>query len=290
VPGPPPVRSALPVGVAAADTQVRMLTAADIVIRSLSTTEDFHACVELQRDVWGRDQPEIVPATLLHVVGYVGGLVAGAFDPSGALLGFVFGITGTRDGKLVHWSHQLGVRESARNIGIGRMLKEFQRQSLATLGVARIYWSFDPLMAKNAYLNLNRLGATIAEYMPDMYGTTESPLHLGMATDRLVVSLDTARSDASPQPMLVIGDVPVLTAFPRRDDDVLTPGDRRPPVVLIEIPPEMLEVAERHPATAHEWRMSVREYFQWALANGYSVRGIRRDAVHNRTYYVAVAR
>jgi chorismate synthase len=255
-------------------------------VRPLRSTEDFHACVELQRDVWGWEQPEIVPATLLHVVEYVGGLVAGAFDGQDTLQGFVFGITGIRDGVLSHWSHQLGVRESARNLGLGRMLKEFQRATVATVGVKRIYWSFDPLMAKNAYLNLNKLGATIVEYVPDMYGTTASPLHLGMATDRFVVQLDTAPRMV-PVATIPAGDgLPVLTAFPRQNDDTLSMGDRHPDVALIEIPIDMFEVVERSPELAKVWRMSVRAHFQWALANGYTALGIRRNAASGRAFYV----
>src|SRR5439155_9004142 len=168
-----------------------------VCLRLLSSVDDCRACVELQRDVWGWDQADIVPATLLHVVDYVGGLVAGAFDPNSILLGFVFGITGIRDGEIVHWSHMLGVREAARNMGVGRMLKEYQRRVLAERGVARIYWTFDPLQAKNAYFNLNRLGAHVVEYVPDMYGVTGSPLHLGLATDRLVVCLSTVGRNRS---------------------------------------------------------------------------------------------
>ncbi|MDB4876727.1 MAG: hypothetical protein JWM41_3173 [Gemmatimonadetes bacterium] len=261
------------------------VTGADVHIRPLRSTEDLHACVELQRDVWGRGQSEIVPTTLLHVVEYVGGLVAGAFDAHGTLLGFVFGITGIRDGVLSHWSHQLGVRDSARNLGLGRMLKEYQRATMAALGVERIYWSFDPLMAKNAYLNLNKLGGAIAEYVPDMYGTTESPLHLGMATDRLVVRLHTVPREVPPL-VLPTGDLPVLTAFARPDDDVLSIGDRQPDVALIEIPTDMLEVLERSRADAKIWRMSVREHFRWAMAHGYTVLGVYRHPVSERAFYV----
>jgi predicted GNAT superfamily acetyltransferase len=260
-------------------------SAADIRIRPLRSTEDFLACVELQRDVWGHDQPEIVPTTLLHVVEFVGGLVAGAFDASGSLIGFVFGITGVRDGVLVHWSHQLGVRPAARNFGIGRLLKEYQRSAMAALGVRDIYWSFDPLMAKNAYLNLNKLGGAIAEYVPDMYGTTASPLHLGMPTDRLVVRLDTTPRPIPPLAP-VPDDLPVLTAFPQPGDTLLKPGNAFPSMALIETPPDMLEVVERSPAAAKVWRMSVREHFQWVLANGYAVLGIHRHPVSGRAFYV----
>src|SRR5690606_28979184 len=99
----------------------------------------------------------------------------------------VFGLTGLEHGRLVHWSHMLAVRPEWRDLGVGTRLKAYQREAVARLGVEVIYWSFDPLMARNAHLNLNRLGARVAEYVEDMYGATGSTLHAGLGTDRLVV-------------------------------------------------------------------------------------------------------
>jgi predicted GNAT superfamily acetyltransferase len=263
--------------------------ATGVHIRPLRSNEDHRACVELQRDVWGWDQAEIVPSTLLHVVEYVGGLVAGAFDANERLLGFVFGITGVRDGQLAHWSHMLGVRESARNLGVGRMLKEYQRSTLAEIGVTRIFWSFDPLMAKNAYFNINRLGAAVVEYVPDMYGTTASPLHLGMATDRLVVCLDSVAHSPTPTVLSSESGIPILTPFRRLPDAAFSAGDSTPSVVLIEIPTEVLNVLERSPSDAHTWRLAVRDHFRWALQRGYSVTGIHRSPSVDRTFYILSA-
>jgi len=251
---------------------------ATVCVRPLTSVEDGRACVELQRHVWGWDQADVVPATLLHVVEFVGGLAAGAFDQHGALLGFVFGISGVRDGHLAHWSHMLGVRESARNIGVGRMLKEYQRNTLAARGITRIYWSFDPLMAKNAYFNLNRLGAKVVEYVPDMYGTTESPLHYGLATDRLVVCLETGGRASAPLNLPTHDRLPIMTAFPRLSDVTMSVGDRNPETALIEIPADVLEVMSRSPATAHTWRLAVRDHFQWAMARGYAISGVQVNA------------
>ena len=164
---------------------------AEVRIRPVTSLAEFRACVELQAEVWGPEYTDSVPASLLQVATYVGGIVLGAFTGTDELVGFLFGLTGIDGGEIVHWSHLLGVRDSARNLGVGRMLKEAQRAELARRGVERISWTFDPLVAKNAYLNLNRLGARVVAYVPNMYGTTTSPLHYGIATDRLVVSVDT---------------------------------------------------------------------------------------------------
>jgi len=222
---------------------------------------------------------------LLHVVEYVGGLAAGAFDRAGDMLGFVFGINGVRDGEIVHWSHMLGVRERARNLGLGRRLKEYQRKRMHDLGATRIFWSFDPLMSKNAYFNLNRLGAEVVEYVPDMYGTTSSPLHLGMPTDRLIVSLRTdGRGER--RSAVLSADYPVMSAFPRDHDRPMPSNATSTPAVLIEIPADILGVLSRSTSTAAQWRLAVRAHFQWALSNGYAVAGLLRDPLSDRSFYL----
>ncbi|HEX4684247.1 MAG TPA: hypothetical protein VH277_16130 [Gemmatimonadaceae bacterium] len=231
----------------------------DVEIRPLRSTQDFEACVELQREVWGFGQGDVVPSSLLHVVEYVGGIAAGAFGDNGELLGFVFGMSGLRDGELAHWSHMLAVRESHRDSGLGRALKEYQRSAMGAVGIRRIYWSFDPLMAKNAHFNINRLGASVVEYVPDMYGVTSSPLHLGLPTDRLIVAIDTSRTFRS--------------RTPASSDEL-----------LIEIPGDIADVTRESLALARHWRLAVRDQFQRALASGHAVDSVRRDG--GRAYYV----
>lgn len=255
-----------------------------VEIRTLRTVEECEACVTLQRHVWGFEPTDVVPVTLLHVVDYVGGLAAGAFDANGELLGFVFGVSGVRDGELVHWSHMLGVRESARNLGLGRMLKEHQRAALSKLGIRRVFWSFDPLMAKNAYFNFNRLGSSVVEYVPDMYGTTMSPLHLGLPTDRLIVMTPTSAVE-SDRHQLPSGQLPLLSPFPREGDRPLDMS-QRPANVLIEVPSDILAITQRSLPTARQWRLAVRDHFRWALSNGYDVESVRRDAADDREFYV----
>jgi len=256
-----------------------------VEIRPLRTMQECATCVDLQREVWGFGDSEVVPATLLHVVDYVGGLAAGAFDAAGEMVGFVFGVSGVRNGELVHWSHMLAVRESTRNHGLGRMLKEYQRATMARLGVTKISWSFDPLMAKNAYFNFDRLGASVVEYVPDMYGTTASPLHLGLPTDRLVVAISTSAVILD-RPVARNDQLPILSPFPREGDDIVRPGDREPDAMLLEVPPDILDVIQRAPAAARKWRIAVREHFQWALAHGYDVASVRRELATNREFYV----
>lgn len=261
------------------------MTLEQIDIRPLRSMAECQAAAELQREVWGSDYTDVIPATFLHVVDYVGGLAAGAFDGSGQLLGFVFGVSGIHDGELVHWSHMLGVRAEFRDSGLGRRLKEYQRDSMRAIGIKRILWTFDPLMAKNAYFNLGRLGANVIGYVPDMYGTTTSPLHLGMPTDRLIACLDTVSQApaASPMPLEL---PPMLTAFPRLHDVTVARQAQLPERALIEIPADIIDLLAKSPTGARTWRLAVRDYFQWALSNGYAVVGVQRDLVANRSFYV----
>lgn len=258
---------------------------ATLDIRPVASLAEYRACAALQAEVWGADF-ERVPASMLQVATYVGGICLGAFMSNGELCGLVFGLSGTQDGKPIHWSHLLAVRESARNLGVGRLLKLRQRDLLASRGVPEMRWSFDPMIVKNAHLNLNRLGARVVRYVPDMYGITESPLHHGLATDRLVVAWATMGSATVSEPAPPPAPAPILTAEPQPDDDVLLPDEKTPPSVWIEVPADFQRLLVDSPRAARTWHASVREHFMWALGKGYVVTGLHRDAVTSRCFYV----
>lgn len=260
-----------------------------VTCRPFSSLEDADACVVMQRDVWGEDFDR-VPATFMQAMLHIGGIAIGAFDDNdGTLLGFVFGFPGTWQGELIHWSHMLAVRESARNLGIGRRLKELQRAELARRGIARMMWTFDPLQARNAHLNLNRLGVHVVEYVENMYGVTRSPLHHGLATDRLIVSCSTAidqdRASVEQSNGNLGGDRPILTPFPRSGDTTLDDAARRPSSFLVEIPNDFLEAARASPGAAAIWRTATRHHLVDALRDGYRVSGLVRDRAAARAFY-----
>jgi len=155
-------------------------------IRAFASPEDYRACVELQEATWGEGFSERVSPAILQVGQILGGVSAGAFDEDDRLVGFVFGLTGVRDGRAVHWSDMLAVRPEIRDAGLGRRLKEYQRGELLARGIDTMYWTFDPLQSRNAHLNITRLGAVVGEYRVNMYGESDSPLHQGIGTDRFV--------------------------------------------------------------------------------------------------------
>jgi predicted GNAT superfamily acetyltransferase len=170
------------------------MSGGDIVVRSCETLEDFHACVALQREIWGEQDLEVEPATMFVVASHTGGQVLGAFSGE-RLVGYTLAVAGLRNGAPYLHSHMTGVHADYRDRGVGRMLKLFQREEALGRDIRLIEWTFDPLEMRNAHFNLNRLGAITRRYLPNLYGITTSPLHRGLATDRLVAEwyLDSRR-------------------------------------------------------------------------------------------------
>jgi predicted GNAT superfamily acetyltransferase len=244
----------------------------------LGTAEDYQACVRLQQETWGEGFADYVPASLLKVVQLVGGVTVGAFTPDGRLIGFVFGLTGIRDGQPVHWSHMLAVRRDYRDHGLGRRLKEFQRDLLRAHGIETILWTFDPLVARNAHLNLNRLGTEVREYVRDMYGDTGSPLHK-FGTDRFVVAWPVSDAERAPAvtPSALWRRAPLAGSDPHD-----APRGNGRPLFRIEIPPD-IEAVEA--TQARDWRMATRSAFVRLLGDGYRVVGFYAER-RERCYYV----
>jgi chorismate synthase len=246
----------------------------DLELRRLASQEDYDAAVALQRETWGDQFAELVPATMMQIVQKVGGVAAGAFA-EGRLLGFVFGITGVKDDRRVHWSDMLAVRPEARDAGVGRRLKHFQRELLLPLGVETMYWSFDPLVARNAFLNLERLGARVDEYVVDMYGTaTGSPVHEAVGTDRFVVGWDLAEPRPARTP-------PAIDDIAWRATPVVSAAGAPLPearALRIEIPGDIHAIIAADPARAAAWRTTTRRAFVHYLANGWRVVGVERGA------------
>jgi predicted GNAT superfamily acetyltransferase len=166
-----------------------------IEIRQLFSLDEFSDVLRLQQVIWGFADIELLPLRFLVVVSKVGGHVFGAYDGA-EMAGFCFAIPGVKTGgrPYLH-SHMLGVLPQYHNAGIGRRLKLAQRDEALSRGITLIEWTFDPLELKNAFFNVERLGAIVRRYSENQYGVTASPLHGGLPTDRCIAEwrLDSAR-------------------------------------------------------------------------------------------------
>ena len=154
-------------------------------IRRCQGIEELEACVCLQKEVWNFSDLDLIPLRLFVVADKIGGQVIGCFDKK-EMVGFTLSIPGSRNGHPYLHSHMLAVREQYRNLGLGRKLKLAQREDALGRSIELIEWTFDPLEIKNAYLNIERLGAIARRYTCNQYGMSSSPLQGGLPTDRLV--------------------------------------------------------------------------------------------------------
>ena len=161
------------------------MTSGSIEIRQCHSLDDMRACLALQKEVWNFTDIELVPLRIFVVAAKIGGQVVGAFEGK-ELVGFAFAIPAVRGGHAYLYSHMLAVRKEYRDAGLGRRLKLYQRDDALARGFELMEWTFDPLEIKNAYLNIEKLGAIARRYNLNQYGITSSPLQGGLPTDRLV--------------------------------------------------------------------------------------------------------
>jgi predicted GNAT superfamily acetyltransferase len=229
-----------------------------IEIRQLSGLDEFPDVMRLQQAIWGFDDIELLPLRFLVVVSKVGGHVFGAYDGVD-MVGFCFAIPGVKPGGLPYLhSHMLGVLPEYHNAGIGRRLKLRQRDEALSRGIGLIEWTFDPLELKNAYLNIEKLGAIVRRYCPNQYGTTSSPLHGGLPTDRCMAEwwIDTPRVRS-----ILAGET-----VPRN------PRER------ISYPADIARIRTEDHARAREIQAANADGFLRAFENGLAVTGFASNA------------
>jgi predicted GNAT superfamily acetyltransferase len=262
------------------------------IIRQLQNNEEFLACEALELEIWGQSFSECVPPSLLMVSQKVGGVTARAFDEKDGLIGFVYGLTGWKDGRLVHWSHMLAVRKEHRDKHLGIRLKEFQKDFVQKLGVEIMYWTYDPLVARNAHINLNRLGVSVEEYVPHMYVEgNEADLHRGIGMDRFVVKWDLSqpnkdgKSKEFPDERFV--EAPIINTIASETSSGIPtmPNLTDDSVVRVEIPCDIHAIQEQSLEIAATWRECTRPAFVHYLERDYRVAGFHRDRENGRCFY-----
>ncbi len=279
-------------------------------IKLIENIDEMHRVEDLQRQVWQEGKSEIVPAHLINSAVHNGGLLLGAYVEE-ELAGFVFGFSGfysTPDGpRLKHYSSMLGVRPEFRDHGMGFALKRAQWQMVRHQGIDRITWTYDPLLSRNAWLNITRLGAVCNTYLRDFYGKMKDALNQGLPTDRFDVDwwvnshrVDRRlsrrrRGDLTLVHYLSGGAQMVNPAemdasnLPHPVEDAPIQAGREVPFLLVEIPADFQSLKAADITLALEWRLHTRTIFETLFAAGYLVTDFVQSANPPiRSYYVLV--
>ncbi|PYT18554.1 MAG: acetyltransferase [Acidobacteria bacterium] len=228
-----------------------------IRVRALTQIPEYAEAVRLQKIIWGFDEIELLPVRLFVTATKAGGQAFGAFDAK-RMIGFCLSIPGIKPGaKSYLHSHMLGVLDEYRNAGVGRLLKLEQRKDALSRGIELIEWTFDPLEVKNAYFNMERLGAVVRRFVLNQYGTTSSHLHGGLPTDRCIAEwwLSAPRVAA-----IIAG----------------RPPERPPVKARISVPSDIYAIKENDPRRAREIQMRVSDQFLDHFSKGLAVVGFER--------------
>lgn len=272
-------------------------------VRRLVDVAEYRQLERVQQAVWGFVDADTVPLHTLVAVGTHGGLVLGAFDherPSERrLVGMAFGFDGRDERGVKHHSHQLGVEPDVAGAGLGRRLKWLQRDEVLRGGVPRITWTFDPLMAMNAWFNVRVLGAVCDRYRVDVYGQIRDVLNAGLATDRMVVDwwlasprvVGRSRGEVPPPRFDGAGAQDLVDVEADPGSGLRVPRAWHAPTAeraRLEIPADLQTLKADHPEAADTWRHVTREAFLAAFAAGFVVTDVdRRDG---RVFYLLEAR
>ena len=274
----------------------------DPVIKLFESPEEMILIEDLQRAIWPGSETDVVPAHIFVTAVHNGGLVIGAFIQD-ELIGFVFGFPGldsTPDGpRPKHCSHMMGIKPGQRDSGVGFALKRAQWQMVRKQGIDHITWTYDPLLSRNANLNIAKLGAVCSTYRRTEYGDMRDDLNAGLPSDRFQVDLwvNTRRverrlskrardplkldnfSKAELQPIYT----PLTTT-----SSLLQPPDHysrfEGSLLLAEIPSDFNAIKEADISLSRDWRFFSREIFETAFSAGYIVTDFIYD--NGKSFYV----
>ena len=220
-------------------------TPSGIEVRPLQAIAEVFAASAVLADVWGGDRSGM-PPNLLRALAHSGNYAVGLYEAD-RLVGASVGFFAAPASRSMH-SHITGVLPGLQSHGLGRVLKQHQREWALARGVGHITWTFDPLVARNAHFNLRVLGARVTEYLVDQYGPMDDGVNRGDESDRVMVSWALAAPPA-PTPA---------------DDDV---------VAAVAVPRDIEAVRRESPADAADWRVRVRDALVGHLADGLAIGG-----------------
>src|ERR1043165_664940 len=240
----------------------------ETTIRECTTIEEFDVCLSLQREAFGLPDLELSPRRHLIVSRQAGGWTLGAFVAD-RMVGFVHHLAAVRGDEVFGYSHMMAVTKDYQNKGVGVRLKWAQRERAMNEGRRLIKWTWDPMMARNAHFNLNRLGATVETYAANFYGTdynTDSSLteRVGLPSDRLIATWNLGSERVN----------------------VLATGATAPfeakPVATVSIPAEWTALVKQDPIRARDAQARVRDEFTKAFEQRLICAGFERGEKESR--------
>ena len=228
-----------------------------ITVRTIQELDELREAVQLQKVIWGFNDIDLLPVRLFVVATKIGGQTLGAFDGK-KMVGFLLAIPGLKKGGEVYLhSHMMGVSVDYRNAGVGRALKLAQRTDALQNGVNLVEWTFDPLQIKNAFFNIERLGAVVGRYVLNQYGITSSALQSGLPTDRCIAEWDL---DSKRATCIIQGQ----------------PYDKPTVLERISVPTNIDHILKTQPEQGRDLQAKISEQFLWHLGAGLVVTGFER--------------
>lgn len=285
------------------------MDATNITIKSLHTFDEFFEAVDLQKIYWGTEGESLLPAHMMFSIVHTGGHVIAAMD-SDRMVGVLIGLIGTdiqeadrpAMANLLIASKRMVVLPEYRSAGIGYRLKLMQRDLAVQQGIRLVTWTFDPLLSKNAYLNMHKLGGICQKYLENYYGTDERtglvtlgssdrlPVEWWVTNRRVEMKLHGDRSNLTLEQYLD-GNATIINPTKMSNNTLYPPDTMFEPMSafgLLEIPIDYPEIIATDPDLAMGWREHTRAAFQYLFQKGYIVtdfiRG--RHEGQDRVFYV----
>ena len=213
-----------------------MTARVEITIRELHSRDEMTDVLRVADDVWGIAPGGLVGPDFLVALAHADGYVVGAYDPSNRMVGMSFGFMGRHEGDAILHSHVTGVVPSLQNAGLGATIKFHQRDWATSRGLRAVTWTFDPLVRRNAWFNLRRLGARAVEYHVNFYGPLGDDINGDDESDRLLARWDVRDSQNSHDT-----------------------HDKHDTLITVPTPDDIVALRHSDPDAARDWRVRLRE-------------------------------